>query len=135
MTTNRPDFEALKARHRAQRETWPSAFDLRVHRGISWVGRAGEERKDYAARFLVLWIAFNSAHGGERSSFTAYETDICRMWRRDPLNRAAAPDTTVKRDEIIPSLIVQFTGFARTLCQPVLAERNPQSSLPPMVYL
>ena len=84
------DFEALKTRQRAEREAWPSPFGLRVHRAISWVGRAGDELEDPAARFLFLWIAFNAAYGGERSSFgerDAFQTFFHRLSRLDGAHR------------------------------------------------
>lgn len=90
MTANRPDYEALKIRQRAEREAWPSPFGLRVHRAISWVGRAREERDDHAARFLFLWIAFNAAYGGEQSSFgarDAFQTFFHRLCRLDGAHR------------------------------------------------
>lgn len=61
------DFAALKARQRALRENWPQPFALRIHRAVSWVGRAERETEDRAATFLFLWIAFNAAYGGERT--------------------------------------------------------------------
>ncbi|SLN77768.1 HEPN domain-containing protein [Oceanibacterium hippocampi] len=55
---------------------------LRVHRSISWIGRAEAALDDHDARFLYLWIAFNAAYAderelqgiaaGERASFTGY---------------------------------------------------------------
>ena len=59
-------FTALKTRQRALRENWPQDFALRIHRAISWIGRAEQETVDDAAAFLFLWIAFNAAYGGER---------------------------------------------------------------------
>ena len=38
---------------------------LRVHRAISWIGRAEEEDNDPDAAFIFLWIAFNSAYADE----------------------------------------------------------------------
>lgn len=62
-----PDFATLKARQRSLREGWPQPFALRIHRSISWIGRAEREVEDRGAGFLFLWIAFNSAYGGERT--------------------------------------------------------------------
>jgi hypothetical protein len=66
-----PDFRSLKTRQRALREEWPQPFGLRVHRAISWIGRAEMETEDDAAAFLFLWIAFNAAYGGDRSELGA----------------------------------------------------------------
>lgn len=39
---------------------------LRVHRAISWIGRAEACAGDDDARFIFLWIAFNAAYADER---------------------------------------------------------------------
>ena len=54
---------------------------LRVHRSISWIGRA-EDATDDDARFIFLWIGFNAAYADEeefhnaapreRAAFAAY---------------------------------------------------------------
>lgn len=69
-----PDFDALKARQRAERDGWPQPFGLRIHRAISWIGRAEQEDEDRAAAFLFLWIAFNAAYGGGRVEAGERET-------------------------------------------------------------
>lgn len=40
MSKDIPDFATLKARQRGQRDDWPQDFALRIHRAISWIGRA-----------------------------------------------------------------------------------------------
>ena len=90
MTLQRLNFDALKSRQRREREEWPSDFGLRVHRAISWVGRAEQEEEDPAAAFLFFWIAFNAAYGGERSDFgerDAFETFFHRLCRLDGAHR------------------------------------------------
>ena len=83
-----PDFTELKTRQRALRESWPPDFSLRIHRAVSWIGRAEREREDHAAAFLFLWIAFNAAYGGER--FETGERDAFGMFfrRLDRLDEA-----------------------------------------------
>ena len=86
MTVQPPDFESLKARQRAQRENWPQDFSLRIHRAISWIGRAEREIDDPGAAFLFYWIAFNAAYGGEKSAFGArddFETFFLRLEQLD----------------------------------------------------
>ena len=34
------NYEHLKARHRSERETWPTNLSLRAHRALSWLNRA-----------------------------------------------------------------------------------------------
>ena len=54
----------LKAKQRELRVGFPETMGLRVHRAISWIGRA-EAADDDDARFLFLWIGFNSAYADE----------------------------------------------------------------------
>lgn len=73
-------FEVLKAKQRAQRAAFPEAVGLRVHRAISWLGRAEAEKTDTDVRFILLWVGFNSAYASdldatgvsERGSFGAF---------------------------------------------------------------
>ncbi|WP_323037210.1 hypothetical protein [Pararhodobacter sp.] len=59
-------FDALKAKQRAIRAGFPETMGLRVHRAISWIGRAEASGADDDARFIFLWIAFNAAYADER---------------------------------------------------------------------
>jgi len=88
MANNLPselEHEALKAKQRELREGFPEGLTLRVHRALSWLGRACNEESDLDARFVFYWIAFNSAYArdpsseigddlkkGERSAFAAF---------------------------------------------------------------
>ena len=53
---------------------------LRIHRALSWLGRAEAEASDPDVRFILLWISFNSAYAAdlhddlasERGAFNAY---------------------------------------------------------------
>ena len=56
--------ELLKAKQRDIRAAFPETMGLRVHRSISWIGRA-EGAEDDDARFIFLWIAFNAAYADE----------------------------------------------------------------------
>ena len=58
-------FEVLKAKQRAQRAAFPEAVGLRVHRAISWLGRAEAEKTDTDVRFILLWVGFNSAYASD----------------------------------------------------------------------
>ncbi len=57
----------LKARQREEREAYPVDMGLRVHRALSWLGRAEAERArgDDDGAFIFYWIAFNAAYAGE----------------------------------------------------------------------
>jgi hypothetical protein len=73
-----PTFAALKAKQRKLRDGFSEALTLRVHRAISWLGRAEAEREDLDARFILLWISFNSAY--------ATKTDIPNIGDRGLFN-------------------------------------------------
>ena len=71
----------LKAKQRELRAGFPETMGLRVHRSLSWIGRA-EQATDDDGRFIFLWIAFNAAYAdeeelqnaaaGERAAFASY---------------------------------------------------------------
>lgn len=62
-------FDDLKAKQRRLREGFPEALGLRVHRALSWLARAEQERArgDRDGEFIFLWIAFNAAYAGEQT--------------------------------------------------------------------
>lgn len=75
------EFDNLKSKQRALRDGFPPNVGLRVHRAISWLGRAERETDDRDAAFIFYWIAFNAAYAddirqavasGERNSFEDY---------------------------------------------------------------
>jgi len=70
----------LKTKQRAIREGFPSPLGLRVHRAISWLGRAEEESDDGDVRFVLLWIGFNSAYARDFSSEVPGEREIFRAY-------------------------------------------------------
>ena len=58
---------SLKKKQRKLREDgFPVNMALRVHRAISWIGRAEDCKGDDDAKFIFLWIAFNAAYADER---------------------------------------------------------------------
>ncbi|MFQ3596573.1 MAG: hypothetical protein SNJ63_10740 [Sphingomonadaceae bacterium] len=86
---------ALKAKQRAIRQGFPEALGLRVHRALSWLGRAERESKDPDLRFILLWIGFNAAYaadlGTERLSTRDEVADyFARLCRLDGGNRIYA---------------------------------------------
>ena len=60
-------FNSLKAKQRIIRDSFPEPVGLRVHRAISWLGRAEKERADQDIRFILLWVAFNAAYAQDVS--------------------------------------------------------------------
>ncbi|MDT8439758.1 MAG: HEPN domain-containing protein [Wenzhouxiangellaceae bacterium] len=71
---NDRSFENLKQRHRAERDAYPPALSLRVHRALSWLDRAEREADDLDGRFIFLWIAFNAAYAAEDGGQEITET-------------------------------------------------------------
>ena len=73
-------FSALKDKQRAIRMGFPAPLGLRVHRALSWLGRAEKEVEDFDVRFILLWVGFNSAYASdlakdidnERRAFKVY---------------------------------------------------------------
>ena len=59
------DHSKLKEKQRRLRDTFPANIGLRLHRAISWLGRAESETEDADLRFILLWIGFNAAYAGE----------------------------------------------------------------------
>jgi hypothetical protein len=64
-STTSLSHEMLKAKHRQLRENHPIAVKLRVHRALSWLGRAEAEDHDQDVRFILLWIGFNAAYAAD----------------------------------------------------------------------
>lgn len=75
------DFQNLKEKQRAIRAGFPEPLGLRVHRAISWLGRAEQAGDDHDVRFILLWVSFNAAYAqdvggsdpsGERTTFRTF---------------------------------------------------------------
>lgn len=99
----------LKARHRAIRDKQPESRRIRIHRAISWLGRAEREANDPDTRFLFLWIAFNAAYASE-FGFEHSERDQARQF----IDKLLQVDTTGRLQAV---LLDQFTGPIRTLIE------------------
>ena len=63
--------ETLKNKQRELRHDFQKTMALRVHRSISWIGRAEQcdsgNDFDTDAKFIFLWIAFNAAYADKRA--------------------------------------------------------------------
>ena len=66
-------------------DSLPDALQLRIHRALSWIGRAEREAGDADAAFIFYWIAFNAVYAedsqeaewaSERRSFREYFSKI-----------------------------------------------------------
>lgn len=81
------DHQALKTRHRLERDNHHPNLTLRLHRALSWLNRA-EQAEDVDGRFIFLWIAFNSAYAtdideeyrlSEQATFRAFLEKLCTL--------------------------------------------------------
>ncbi len=103
------DYATLKARQRAERGGHPTNLALRVHRALSWFGRAEKLEKDLDGRFIFLWIAFNAAYAteiDERERLPEQDTF------REFLGKLIALDTKKQVQELVWK---EFTGSIREL--------------------
>lgn len=109
-TSIRLDFKTLKEKQRARRAGFPEALGLRVHRAISWLGRAEPIKDDHDVRFILLWIGFNSAYATEISGDSPAERASFRLFF----------DNLVKLDpehRIYDAVWARFSQEIRTLLQ------------------
>lgn len=98
---------AMKARLKRDADKYPESTRIRLHRALSWLGRAEREAKDPDAAFLFLWIAFNAAYARE---FGQGENERQRL--TEFITTLLAED----RDKILHTLVFQqFSGPIRTL--------------------
>ena len=63
--TSALSHKALKQKQRSLRDGFPEPLTLRVHRALSWYGRAEQETDDSDVRFILLWIGFNAAYAAD----------------------------------------------------------------------
>ena len=78
------DHASLKSKQRAIRAGFPETMGLRVHRAISWIGRAEASGEDADARFIFLWIAFNAAYADETDFQVAVPSERAARRRSPP---------------------------------------------------
>ncbi len=83
LTFQSPNFEILKDKQRSIRDRFPEALGLRVHRSISWLGRAEKETSDSDVRFILLWIGFNAAYASDIVEDISSERGAFRNFFRD----------------------------------------------------
>ena len=83
----RSSYRELKARQRAERDSYSDNLSLRVHRALSWFDRA-ERELGPDSRFIFLWIAFNAAcakeiddrfHLNEQAAFNGFLEKLCEL--------------------------------------------------------
>lgn len=68
----------LKAKQRELRDGFPMPLTMRVHRGLSWLGRAETETQDSDVRFILLWVGFNALYAGNIDEALSNERRVFR---------------------------------------------------------
>ncbi len=70
MTNHLPEsgvsHEELRRQCLAVWERLPEGLQLRIHRALSWIGRAEQESDDDDAAFIFYWIGFNAIYSEDR---------------------------------------------------------------------
>ena len=86
---NLSNTEQLRTYFREHRDiqNFPDNFRLRIHRALSWLGKAEklDISKELDMKFICLWIAFNAAYareledntGKDRATFNEFLLRIC----------------------------------------------------------
>ncbi|WP_050906432.1 HEPN domain-containing protein [Vibrio campbellii] len=81
-------YQILKERHRKERDSYPQALSLRVHRALSWLKKAEMCNDDHDSKYIFLWIAFNAAYAqdfeykadfGERGLYQEFLSKIVSL--------------------------------------------------------
>lgn len=103
------DYSKLKELHRLKRDNYTDEFSIRIHRSLSWIGRAEKKDEDIDARFIFYWIAFNSAYSAIQTS-QYFDTE--RRIYKDFLEKILKYD---KNEYVYNAIWKQFSGSVRSL--------------------
>ena len=101
----------LRAKEQRLSAEVPNSLRLRVHRSISWIGRA-ERAVDDDARFIFFWIAFNAAYADE--SVFRESTSSEQQFRADFFQKAVSLDS---KQRIYGAIWENFSGPIRLLME------------------
>lgn len=125
MTKDDPAFRSaawLKDKlHACPSGTGMESWRIRLHRAISWLGRAEREAEDPDACFIFLWIAFNAAYARElgieepfRKELAAFLSSVTALDREGRLHRILFKDFSGPVRTLIANRYV-FEPFWRAL--------------------
>ncbi|MBC6427976.1 MAG: hypothetical protein GDA55_01910 [Cellvibrionales bacterium] len=106
-----PTFAQLKEKQRKIRAGFDENLGLRVHRSISWIGRA-DDCNDDDARFIFLWIAFNAAYADQNMLQPPASTTRERTLFFDYFTKLVAHDAERR---IYEAIWQRFSGPIRVL--------------------
>lgn len=116
------DSKSLKAMFKSAAETHSEDNKLRIHRAISWLGRA-ETARDIDSQFIFRWIAFNAAYGREinhtnqeptRKAMTEFFAAISKLDRQKEIYKAVWDTYSGPVKSLIPNKYV-FKDFWESL--------------------
>ena len=103
------DYSKLKELHRLKRDNYTDEFSIRIHRSLSWIGRAEKKDEDIDARFIFYWIAFNSAYSAIQTS-QYFDTE--RRIYKDFFEKILKYD---KNEHVYNAIWKEFSGSIRSL--------------------
>jgi len=103
------DYSKLKELHRLKRDNYTDEFSIRIHRSLSWIGRAEKKDEDIDARFIFYWIAFNSAYSAIQTS-QYFDTE--RRIYKDFFEKILKYD---KNEHVYDAIWKEFSGSVRSL--------------------
>ena len=103
------DYSKLKELHRLKRDNYTDEFSIRIHRSLSWIGRAEKKDEDIDARFIFYWIAFNSAYSVIQTS-QYFDTE--RRIYKDFFEKILKYD---KNEHVYNAIWKEFSGSVRSL--------------------
>ena len=103
------NHETLQGKEQRFGAEVPNSLRLRVHRSISWIGRA-ERAEDDDARFVFFWIAFNAAYAD--ASVFGSPASSEQKFRSDFFQKAVSLDTGQR---IYGAIWTNFSGPIRLL--------------------
>jgi hypothetical protein len=110
-----PQYNTLREKQKAIREEFSDALGLRIHRALSWLGRAegAVAENDLDGAFIFYWIAFNAAYAGELPE----ESDVSlseRQFLREYFSLLLKADAN---REIYGAIWQKFSGPIRILLE------------------
>ena len=81
------DYNQLRQRQRAKRETYPTNLSLRVNRALSWLKCYESCQNDLDDQYTFICNAFNAAYAqdfechnlNEATTFSQFVTKICDL--------------------------------------------------------
>lgn len=103
------DYSKLKELHRLKRDNYTDEFSIRIHRSLSWIGRAEKKDEDIDARFIFYWVAFNSAYSAIQTS-QYFDTE--RRIYKDFFEKILKYD---KNEHVYNAIWKEFSGSVRSL--------------------